>query len=243
MVTHVDSAFAVHQWEDLWLFNSGCTNHMSPCLDIFSSLDKSCTTKAKIGNGELLAVKGKGTAAVKTISGIKLLENVLYVPEIAYNLLSVGKLVDVGFSLLFEEGKCAVKDCNGSLLLNVEMKNRSFPLYLGDSIQAAYISVDDQSSLMHRRLGHCSYSTQREITRHNLAVDMPSVTAQDCICSVCEIGKSSRASFRRDPVKRAKARLELVHSDVCRPMSTESLKGSKYFLLFVDDYSRKTWCY
>ena len=143
----------------------------------------------KICNDELLAVKGKGTAAVKSISGIKLLENVLYVPEIVYNLLSVGQLVDAGFSLLFEGGKCAVKDCNNSLLLNVEMKNRSFPLYLGDSSQAAYISVDDQSSLMHRRLGHCSYFTLREITKHHLVEDMPPVTAQDCICSVCETGK------------------------------------------------------
>ena len=133
MVTHVDSAFAVHQREDLWLLDSSCTNHMSPCLFIFRSLEKSCITQVKIGNGELLAVKGKGTAAVKSISGIKLLENVLYVPEIAYNLLSVGQLIEAGFSLLFEEGKCDVKDYNGSLLLNVEMKNKSFPLYIGDS--------------------------------------------------------------------------------------------------------------
>ena len=60
---------------------------------------------------------------------------------------------------------------------------------------------------------------------------------------MCETGKSSRASFRRDPVKRTKARLKLVHSDVCGPMSTESLKGSKFFLLFIDDYSKRTWCY
>jgi len=92
-------------------------------------------------------------------------------------LLSVGQLVDTGFSLLFDDGKCIVKDCNGSLLIMVEMKNRNFPLYIGESCYSAYASVVDQSSLMHRRLGHYSYSTLREITRHHLVDDMPSVTA------------------------------------------------------------------
>ena len=111
------------------------------------------------------------------------------------------------------------------------------------SYHGAYISIEDQSSLMHKRLGHCSYSTLGEITRHGLILDMPIVAQLDCVCKVCEEGKSSRASLSNDSVKRAKARLELVHSDVCGPMSVESLSGSRYFLLFIDDYSRRTWCY
>ena len=88
MVTHAESALAVRESPDLWLLDSGCTNHMSPNLEIFRNLDKGCVTKVRVGNGELLAVKGKGTAAIQTSSGIKLLENVLYVPEIEHNLVS-----------------------------------------------------------------------------------------------------------------------------------------------------------
>ena len=87
------------------------------------------------------------------------------------------------------------------------MRNKNFPLYLGESSYAAYTSVIDQSSLMHKRLGHCSYSTLREITRHHLIDDMPSMICEDCICSVCEAGKSSRASFSHDPVNKAIAKL------------------------------------
>ena len=68
---------------------------------------------------ELLEVKGKGVAAIKTISGIKLLENVLYVPEIEHNLLSVGQLVDAGFSVHFEDGLCVVKNSNDVDLLTI----------------------------------------------------------------------------------------------------------------------------
>jgi len=66
MVTQAENALAVKS-ASLWLIDSGCSNHMSHNLEIFKSLDKSCTSKVRIGNGDLLAVKGKGTAVVQTV--------------------------------------------------------------------------------------------------------------------------------------------------------------------------------
>ena len=87
VVTHVDSALVVHQSTDLWLIDSGCSNHMSPNLGIFEGLYLSCTSKVRIGNGDMLAAHGKGTAVIQTISGTKQIDNVLYVLEIAHNLV------------------------------------------------------------------------------------------------------------------------------------------------------------
>ena len=42
---------------------------------------------------------------------------------------------------------------------------------------------------------------------------------------------------------RSKGVLDLMHSDVCGLMSVESVSGSRYFVLFIDDYSKKTWIY
>ncbi|KAK4406351.1 Retrovirus-related Pol polyprotein from transposon TNT 1-94 [Sesamum angolense] len=42
---------------------------------------------------------------------------------------------------------------------------------------------------------------------------------------------------------RAKAVLELIHTDVCGPMRTPSHEQNRYFILFIDDYSRMTWVY
>jgi transposase InsO family protein len=42
---------------------------------------------------------------------------------------------------------------------------------------------------------------------------------------------------------RSKGILDLVHSDVCGPMSVASITGSMYYVSFIDDFSRKTWIY
>jgi len=59
------------------------------------------------------------------------------------------------------------------------------------------------------------------------------------ICEVCIKGKQSQKPF---PVSNSRARdvLELIHSDVCGPMRVKSHGGSRYFLTFIDDFSK--WC-
>ena len=52
----------------------------------------------------------------------------------------------------------------------------------------------------------------------------------------------SRIHFRRVKIK-TKCTLELIHSDVCGPMSSTSLSGFKYYITFIDYYSGKTWIY
>lgn len=59
----------------------------------------------------------------------------------------------------------------------------------------------------------------------------------------CVYGKQSRPSFPKRQARRAVEVLELVHADLCGPMQTDSIGGSKYFLLFTDDYSRMSWSF
>ena len=66
---------------------------------IFKVLDKTYNSTVKVGNGGYVDVKGRGTVVVKTNSGIKLISDVLFVPDISQNLLRVGQMLEKQYSL------------------------------------------------------------------------------------------------------------------------------------------------
>ncbi|RVW63016.1 hypothetical protein CK203_062909 [Vitis vinifera] len=106
----VVSCFATNSSPETWLIDSGCTNHMTYDKGLFKKLDKTVPSKVRIGNGVYLVVKGKGTVAIEGHTGLKLIFNVLYVPEINQNMLSVGQLLEKGYKVLFEDNHCMIAD-------------------------------------------------------------------------------------------------------------------------------------
>ena len=61
-------------------------------------------------------------------------------------------------------------------------------------------------------------------------------------CKVCARGKNIKNPFPKSETK-TKGTLELIHYDVCGPIPSTSLSGYEYYVIFIDDYSRKTWIY
>src|ERR1044071_860365 len=63
------------------------------------------------------------------------------------------------------------------------------------------------------------------------------------VCEGCVYGKQAKGSFPSGKAWRASEVLGLLHADLCGPMQTESMGGSRYFLLITDDQSRMSWVY
>jgi hypothetical protein len=63
------------------------------------------------------------------------------------------------------------------------------------------------------------------------------------VCEACIESKHQRTYFPKDETTRASKLLELVHSDVCGSMKTTSYGGARYFVTFINDFSRKTHVY
>ena len=64
----------------------------------------------------------------------------------------------------------------------------------------------------------------------------------DGVCRGCVLGKNVKNSFPSSN-RRSKGILDLVHSDIRGPMTAPSLSGYLYYVLFIDDFSRKTWIF
>ena len=74
---------------------------------------------------------------------------------------------------------------------------------------------------------------------HILLLDLNQIDLD--FCEHCVYGKQKRVRFLRVRKEKKNERLELVHTDVCRPAQVSSLGGSCYYVTFIDDATRKTW--
>jgi len=89
----VATCFSSAESSQNWLNDNGCTNHTTNKKDLFKKLSNISTLKVQVGDEKFLTMNGKGTVAILTSKGTKLICDVLYVPEIDQNLLSVWQLV------------------------------------------------------------------------------------------------------------------------------------------------------
>ncbi|KAL5806642.1 hypothetical protein ACOSQ4_029375 [Xanthoceras sorbifolium] len=102
---------------DVWYIDSGCTNHMTRDLSHFTNMDSNDRTSIKLG-----------TIFISTPNGVKLIDNVLLVPELDQNLSSVAQLIRKCYSISFKNGGCNNVDENGKEVVKVPMRGNSFPL-------------------------------------------------------------------------------------------------------------------
>nr|CAN62530.1 hypothetical protein VITISV_029281 [Vitis vinifera] len=177
-------------------------------------LDKTTISKVRIGNGEYISVRGKGTVAIESLSSLKLILDVLFVPNIDQNLLSVGQLLEKGFKVLFEDKFCMIKDANGKNVFKIKMRGKSFALNLLEEEQAI-------------RLGHFHHNGVLYMNKNQLAVGLPDLKQNLPTCIACQYGKQSKLPFPQKSTWRSSHKLQLVHTDVGGPQRTPSLKGSE----------------
>lgn len=107
----------------------------------------------------------------------------------------------------------------------------------------ALVSQVADNALWHAQFGHLSYSSLQQADKDGLVDGLPTIGAATTLCQSCLRGKQTRLSFSQEATHHASKLFELVHSDLCGPMSLESLNGASYMMLIIDDFSRYTWVY
>lgn len=72
---------------------------------------------------------------------------------------------------------------------------------------------------------------------------LPKMVIIEAVCEICMKGKQTRTNIPKQNVWKASRGLELVHIDICGPISPTSESGKRYVINFIDDFSRKCWTY
>lgn len=242
-----DFVFAVNgKVRDGWLLDSGATRHVTNSREFFGSLDETYKANIEVGNGEKVNVVGIGNGKVQFLNRAGKVQeatakDVLYAPELVGNVLSIGKLAENGFEIIFKDNYCEI-DKNNEQVAVVDRKNNLYQLRTPERVNI--LSLEHNENCIHswhRRLGHRDPAAIRRMAAKEL---VGGIKIKECgfkeLCETCTKGKMTRKPFPKEPSNRRKAVLDLVHTDVCGPMQTETMSGKRYIVTFTDDFSRFT---
>ncbi len=245
---------------ETWLTDTGATDHLTANLSNLSlQAPYKGNDQVAVGNGQSIPINNIGAGQLCTQFHKFRLHNLLHSSKISSNLLSVHTLYKHNnCSCYFDSNKFLIQDLpSGKVLYKGLSENGLYPIHTlpssfvssipqssapaSTSIQA-FLSSKNKWQLWHQRLGHPSDRV--------LVSALPSLSP--CIsannkhvqhhCQHCLIGKMHKLPFVSSQFQSTQP-LELVHSDVWGPAPVNSCNGYRYYLLFVDDYSRFSWLY
>lgn len=227
-----------------WFVDSGATNHMTPHAALLKQIKKSDISKINVANNEMLQVEGTGIAEIEHGGHTIEVKNVLLVPNLTGNLLSVSEMVKNKNTVIFDNQGCTVFDADNEIVAKAKENNG---IYAIQNKSASCFLTNDNTKCeivkWHRRLGHLNFNDMCRM-KNGITDGMNFTGKNDALveCQVCSEGKQHRSPFKSSGERKEKF-LQLIHSDVCGPMEVRSFGQCYYFVTFIDDHSRKVFIY
>ena len=150
----------------MWLLDSACCSHMASFPDVVSSHTSISLPTIYTANGSPMHVSHLGNVSTPAL----FVSNVYQIPQLTHNLLSVGQLTQLGFSLTFYSTGVVVQDSQTGQIVGTARKvGRLFELVflhlLSSRLFVSAVSGQSTSSLAlwHSRLGHASISRVKQL--------------------------------------------------------------------------------
>lgn len=229
--------------EEVWYLDSGASKHMTGNKNLFSSLKSIDHGEVTIGDAKAYKIEGVGEISFKSKSGnVEKMSEVYYVPGLKSNLLSAGHLLRRGYDIHFHDNACFLSKKDQLIAKIGVAGNNLFPLKLETTNLSCFVGREKGTSrLWHDRFGHLNYGSLKLLATKNMVEGLPQINEEEGVCEECQFGKQHRNPFPSHSSWQAEFPLDLVHSDLCGPMPVPSLGGRKYFISFIDDFSRKVW--
>ncbi|KAJ0610987.1 putative RNA-directed DNA polymerase [Helianthus annuus] len=229
-----------------WITDTGSNSHVSPDMQGFDSAQSYFgEDNLHVGNGKGLPILHIGYKKIFSPSKTYHLKNILHVPDIKQNLLSVQKFCfDNNVYFEFHSTFFCVKDTftHHTLLTgpsNDGLYSIRFP-FSQPVPKVAFSANKASTTTWHQRLGHPHFSLFRSmISKFDLPVLDKSFNIH---CESCLIGKSSKLHLPPSDYKTSNI-FDLLFCDVWGPAPVPSFDGHNYFLLIVDHFTKFMWIF
>lgn len=246
VVPKLKSSKDIENRTKVWYLDNGASNHMTGDKDKFQELDEGIRGYVRFGDASKVRIEGKGSIVFQCKTDERrVLQEVYFIPSLCSNIISLGQLAETGDEILMKGSFLWVRDKTGRLLMKVKRSpNRLYKIILNEAKPKCLLGSSEETSwLWHARLGHVNFQSLKRMAEKKIVLGLPNMEQPVQLCKGCIDGKHSRNPFPTHTFYRAKARLELIHADLCGPITPSTPSGNRYFLLLVDDFSRVMWLY
>jgi hypothetical protein len=228
-----------------WMIDSGCSRHMTFCKEAFTEYFRlQDPVVINTATGAQLQGVAEGSVTlqinVEGQSRTILLTGVLHVPGLTGSLISVLQLQDRGISVSTE------KSPDTGLVITKNQKMIGVAARVGRAYiltthitETTYKAVEVDPELLHRRLGHLTYSSLQGIDEVTTGLPGP-VGPMEGHCSACILSKAVKIINRAQP-ERTTVPLGRVWMDWWGPFPIPSLDGHTNMLTITDEATRRTW--
>ena len=223
--------------------DSGCSFHTTPDKIFLFDLEEFKGGKVLMANNTHSNIQGIGKIKILNPDGsLVILTGVRYMPGMSRNLISYEILETVGCTY---EGKDLTVNFYKDNKRVLSGRYHQGLYYLQGTVLRGEVNLSraekNMTNVWHSRLGDMSLNNMSELVKRGFIIDKEVKTLDFCEHFI--IGKSHKQSFPKAKHV-TNGILEYVHSDLWgSPSTPDSLFGNKYFVTFIDDFSKKVWIY
>ena len=223
-----------------WIVDSGASQHVTSHKEVFDSLQPDPSNiPIQLADNHTCKVEGFGEVSVPNGK----LHDVLYVPDLKSNLLSIPKLCQ-DYKVEFHKDMCSIIDpSTNEVIANAKMDHDNLFKFYEFTASRYSLQANVDFNKWHERLGHLNSDYISLMIKSHMVEGLPHIVPSKITCTGCMSGKMHRDPFPHDSSWRASHKLQLIHSDLLGPMDNVSIQGSKYALTLIDDFTRRIWIY
>jgi hypothetical protein len=207
---------------DMWYIDSGASLHMTGVPEHLTDITKIGDVEVVLRDDWVVKEIGCGTVSFQRESfPPMLLREVLYVLALKMNLVLVSSIEERGYEVLFHDGKVLLFPKGSSITSTKVIGTRHEKIYklMFQPMRGLLHSTRNSElcQLWNRRMAHFHHGALRVLREIKTGVIDFSIEHQE-LCKGRALGKYTKTSFPRSD-SRVAGILDLIHSDVCGPMS------------------------
>ena len=173
-----------------------------------------------------------------------------YVPSISRNLVSLPKLDLDGYYINFGNKSFSLFK-NTSVVGSGIFCDHLYKFKLNDQFAETLLTLhhnvgtkhnlinENSSNLWHKRLGHISRERLERLLKDGILPNLDFTNLSVCVDCI----KGKQTKHTKKGATRSTKVFEIIHTNICGPFDTPSFGKEKYFITFIDDFSRYSYIY